>query len=132
MARLIRLQLKEQKDYKEEKEMSDVYVNGQLIDSAEDYRTVATDLNSSIETMDETIQKMTTGAVFGECAPEGIIKLWTGGDQEGVRAAMESYVTKMNDVAVMVEAVVSDVQTVDAQAGEAAPTTVAVEQAPTG
>ncbi len=106
--------------------MPNVIINNQLIDSAEDYRTVGQDLQKSIEAMDETIQKMATGAVFGECAPDGIIRLWTGGDQEGVRAAMESYVSKMNEVAATVESVVSDAQTIDAAVGESAPTVVGV------
>ena len=108
--------------------MADVLVSNQLGHSVEEYTDLAGRLQASIDKMDEAMQRMVTGAIFGECAPESILRLWNSGEENGgVKGAMESYVSKLYEVAALVQKVVTDAQTVDAGASGEASTAVVVE-----
>ena len=101
--------------------MADVYVSNELANTAEEYRSLATTLQTEIDDFDANVVQMSSAAIFGEAAPEDIVRLWTGtGSEDGVKEAMQSYVTKLNEAATNIDNYLASMQVTDTRNGEEA------------
>ncbi len=101
--------------------MEDFIVSQELAKTAEEYRNLATILDREINDFDGNVVQMSSSAIFGETAPEDIVKLWSGtGAEDGVKAAMVSYVKKLNEAAVNIDNFLTAAKQADAKSAEAA------------
>ena len=101
--------------------MADIIVSKELANTAEEYRSLATTLQTEIDDFDANVVQMSSTAIFGEAAPEDIVRLWTGtGSEDGVKGAMQSYVTKLNEAATNIDNYLATLQVADTRKGEEA------------
>lgn len=106
-----------------------IYDKEGLESIGQEYTTLATQLRTSINEFGTLIDTLTQSGVKGAEAPTQLLSLWNGGGENGgVRDAMLSYASKLDEAAANLHTMAVNTTTVDTSAGETATNIVKVMQ----